>query len=179
MEGTKLTDLLSEGESSSRDPLRKIFDEHYSMVCGTVYKLVKNAATTEDIAQNVFLKMWTKRDQIVINSSVGAYLRRMAYNEAISHLRKNKNHWEESVADHQIELPTASADERLMGDELKLRIDASIDSLPPRCKAIFLLSRQEELSYKEIAKKLDLSIKTVENQMGKALKVLRAALGRA
>ncbi len=178
LEGTKLSDILVQSNPGNKDPLRAVFDQNYSMVCSTIYRLVKNAATSEDLAQNVFMKMWTKREKIVINSSVGAYLRRMAYNEAISHLRKNKSRWEESVEDHQIEIPTASADEQIMGDELQAQINKAIDSLPPRCKAIFLLSRHEELSYKEIAQKLELSIKTVENQMGKALKMLRGAVGR-
>lgn len=131
----------------------------------------------EDLAQDVFLKLWEKRETILITTSFQAYLHRMAANEAISHLRRSKK-WNEQLEID--ELPPLSAAERSdspsIEHELRAHIRQAIDRLPERCRAVFLLSRYEELSYREIAEKLDISIKTVENQMGKALKIMREQL---
>jgi RNA polymerase sigma-70 factor (ECF subfamily) len=101
----------------------------------------------------------------------------MAANEAISHLRRSKK-WNEQVEID--DLPPLSAAERSdspsIEHELRAHIRQAIDRLPERCRAVFLLSRYEELSYREIAEKLDISVKTVENQMGKALKIMREQL---
>lgn len=167
--------MLSELKSDNRQAMKLIFQTHYQQVCTTVARIIRDADSVDDVAQAVFIKVWEKRHKFEVNTSLKAYLSRMAVNEAISFLRKHKKH------DHQEITPfvggfASDSDKPLLRKELAANIDAAIDQLPPRCALVFRLSRYEELSYKEIAQKLDISVKTVENQMGKALKLLRVSL---
>ena len=156
--------------------MKDLFHDHYPMVCKTIYRFVNDQPLTEDLAQEVFIRLWSKRHQLNITQSLPAYLRRMAINEALGHIRKNKNNQTDELNPGLHEgMETGTEDQFLYG-ELKDRIAHVIDGLPPRCRVIFQLSRFDELTYKEIADKLDISIKTVENQMGKALKILREKL---
>ncbi len=165
-------ELLGRLKADNKQAMKLIFQEHYSMVCQVVYRYIKDRDTVEDVAQDVFIKLWEKRQQINITSSFGAYLRRMAMNESISFLRKHKKHEHDEV-DANTGGNDSSSEQLFLDGELSDNIMAAIDRLPPRCRMIFQLSRFEELTYKEIAAKLDISVKTVENQMGKALKLLR------
>jgi RNA polymerase sigma-70 factor, ECF subfamily len=106
--------------------------------------------------------------------SIKSYLYRSAINTALNYIEKNKR----SVQITKIESVTDSykashTEEKISFKELEGKVSAAIDTLPPKCKIIFVMSRYDELSYKEIAEALDLSIKTVENQIGKALSILR------
>ena len=153
--------------------LRLIFDEYYEPSCAAIHRYIRDRNLVEDLAQNVFIRLWEKRSTIEISSSLGAYIRRMAINEALGYLRKNKNiHIEEitPITPHKTE---ATTEAQYLQTELQSEITNAINQLPPKCRTIFQLSRFEELTYKEIAEKLDISVKTVENQMGKALRVLR------
>lgn len=166
--------VIQKLQASDRDALRLLFQEHYKDVCKAVFRYVKNKATVEDLAQDVFMKLWEKRETISINSSIGAYLYRMGVNEAISYLRKQQRQTQNETSRLAFaDTSTPSVEDQYLHAELDQRIVNAIDALPPRCQLIFKLSRFEGLSYREIAEKLELSIKTVENQMGKALRVLR------
>ena len=178
----KLEDILSRLRSDDPLVLKELFQQHYTSICSTIHRFIKGKNLVEELAQNVFIRFWEKRHTIQINSSVPAYLRRMAINEAIGYLRKDQK--VRAVGDFQEEenrnlqaTEDYTSEDALMYGELKDKITAAIDELPPKCRAIFQLSRFEELTYKEIAERLDISVKTVENQMGKALKVLRQRLG--
>lgn len=164
--------LLTRFQKGDPASLRDIFELHYREVCSVIYRLVKDKALSEDLAQQVFVRFWEKRSQLQINSSIGAYLRRMAINEAVYHLRKQKEFESEESLHYQADSGD-NAEQKLMQQELESKIKSAIDLLPPKCRAVFLLSRYEELSYREIAEQLDISVKTVENQMGKALRFLR------
>ena len=101
----------------------------------------------------------------------------MAVNEAITHLRKSKRTTQNESQLHPFyNQHQASSEEKFIHNELKEHLLQAIEDLPPRCSTIFKMSRFDELSYREIADKLEISIKTVENQMGKALKILRTKL---
>ena len=167
---------LQKLQSGDKKILREIFEAHYPMVVHTIYKMVPDRMLAEDLGQEVFIKLWEKRNQIQVNSNLGGYLRRMAINEAIAHLRKKSRFQAEEIEERHIKDHEPDVAQQLFGKELKTKIQMAIEALPPRCRTIFVLSRQEELSYREIAEKLSISIKTVENQMGKALKNLREAL---
>lgn len=155
--------------------LQEIFQLHYPKVCQAIFRLVKDATLAEDLAQDVFFRFWQKRDQIQITSSLDAYLRRMAVNEGLGYLRSKKYFAEEIDAHSHLSAGTTSEDQYLHG-ELADNIQQAIDRLPPKCREVFQLSRFEEMSYQEIATAMGISIKTVENQMGKALRILRQAL---
>lgn len=168
-------ELLLQLRANDKKALKKIFDEHYNTVFHAVYRIVSDKNTAEDLSQDVFMRLWEKRHQIIINGSIGAYIRRMAINEGLGYLRKHKKYGIEEIQDQHSPL-TNSGEDIYMDGELEQQIQKAIATLPPRCKTVFVLSRFEELSYKEIGEKLDISPKTVENQISKALKIMRTAL---
>lgn len=159
----------------SNDPaaLRDIFEEHYESVCRTVHRFIKDRSQTEDIAQTVFIKLWEKRDRIDIDVSLPAYIHRMAINEALMHLRKLNRRSETELHDNLPPETTEGVEKEYLQTELQEHITSAIDTLPPKTRTVFMLSRFEDLTYREIADKMDISIKTVENQMGRALRILR------
>ena len=177
MQIERINDQLDRLQAGDKHALQEIFQAFYPKVCQTILRLVKDPATAEDLAQEVFFRFWQKREQIQINSSVEAYLRRMAVNEGLGYLR-SKKYFSEDL-DNQVHLSAGStAEEQYLHTELSDNIHQAIDGLPPKCREVFQLSRFEEMSYQEIANEMGISIKTVENQMGKALKILRGHLSR-
>ena len=171
------TKTLLESIKQGRKPaLQTVFELHYSEVCRAIFKLIPDAALMEDLAQEVFIRFWEKREQIEVVESIGGYLHRMAVNEALAYLRRRRYFEDVSEALH---LPADAADHtesEVLRQDLALQLQAALNTLPPRCRVVFQLSRFEEMSYREIAEQMDISIKTVENQMGKALKLLREHL---
>lgn len=168
-----LNDILERLQTDDESVLKELFDLYYIIVCKAMYRFIKDKSTVEDLAQNVFIRFWEKRHQINITSSVKAYLSRMAINEAIGYLRKNKKWNIEEVTPNTPTSTASSVEEQYLQTELESKITRAINELPPKCRAIFQMSRFDDLTYREIAEKLGISIKTVENQMGKALRVLR------
>lgn len=177
MADDKQMELLERLRSDDRDALQLIFRQYYPLVCHTIFRYLKDRTKVEDIAQDLFLKLWEKRKRIQVNISFKAYLCRMAVNESIDYLRKEKRLEQKANATQAfVDLTTRSTEDQYLETELEGRINYFVDALPPRCQLIFKLSRFEELTYREIAERLEISIKTVENQMGKALKILRIQL---
>lgn len=170
-------EILKLLKADNPETVKQLFYQFYPFLCNTVFRILKDKAFAEDLAQDTFFKFWEKRQSIHIQTSLKAYLRRMAVNEALYYLRKNKK-FQKDYDKEPSDLggSTETVEEQLLQQELEDKIAAAIKTLPPRCQQVFRLSRFEDKSYKEIAAKLEISIKTVENQMGKALKMLRAAL---
>ena len=173
---TGVDDLTKRLQADDQTALKELFEAHYTHVCAAIHRFTTARSVTEDLAQQVFIRFWQKRHQITINSSPGAYLQRMAINEALAWLRSKKNLQPDPLPAH---LPdddrhlAPDPEEQLLQQELHEQVLHAIQSLPPRCREVFVLSRFEQLSYREIADKLGISIKTVENQMGKALRLMR------
>lgn len=130
------------------------------------------------MVQEVFISLWERRNEIVITHSIKSYLVSSVRNRSINYLKLQlpKDRRKEDLDDFHIALTASSDAPGLEYNELYDIIQEAISQLPEKCKAIFILSREEGLTYKEIANELSLSLKTVENQMGIALKKLRAAL---
>ncbi len=156
--------------------LKELFDAHYSSVCAAINRFTGTRGVTEDLAQQVFIRFWEKRHQLTITTSAGAYLHRMAINEALAWLRSKKNRPAEEITAGTPFKPEQDVEKGYLQQELEQQIVAAVATLPPRCRTVFQLSRFEEMSYKEIATEMEISVKTVEHQMGKALRVLRERL---
>lgn len=158
--------------------LRALFDQYYRIMVGDAYRLVPDLAVCKDLAQDVFLELWRKRENLDIQTSIGAYLRRAAVNRALNYLKANRRLiFEEADALPQIPDNTSQDnDRREAQDQLENRLHQAIEALPEKCRVVFVLSRFEHLSHKEIAEQLGISTKTIENQITKAMKYLREKL---
>jgi RNA polymerase sigma-70 factor (ECF subfamily) len=167
-EDSELISLLKEKPDLG---IKKIFDTYYATLVGTSYNLVKKEDVAKDIAQEVLLKLWENRDQFDIQKSLKNYLKRAAINSSINHIKsKHGKKWEEP---EYLEIQDDYTAQKIDADDLEHLITNYISALPEKCRMVFMLSRFENLSNKEIAEHLDISVKTVESQITKALKFLR------
>lgn len=153
-----------------------LFRNYYSYVCNVLYPVLKDKDQIEDIAQDVFHDLWKKRSSLQIKTSLSAYLKRAAINKALNHIRGQRMKFDDNQELPLFKSKEVSSQKKLEANELEELIKKSIDELPERCRIIFSLSRHQKLTYNEIAAKLDISVKTVENQISKALKTLRINL---
>ncbi len=169
-------DLLRRFKLGDTTALKVLFQQHYVLVCRSISRFISDAQLMEDLAQEVFVRFWEKREQIEITTSVPAYLRRMAINEALAWLRRNNRFELEELTPQTPGGISADGESTFLHNELNSSIHEAIDGLPPKCRAVFQLSRFEEMTYPEIAVQMGISIKTVENQMSKALRILRERL---
>lgn len=169
----QLITSLQNGDDSAMDTL---FRRHYSYICRAVYRVLKDNNLAEDIAQEVFLGLWKKRDNLNITTSVQAYLKRAAINKSLNYIRDQKIKFDDEEKMPPLTNNQSTTQQQLEAEDLQRQINRAIGELPEKCRLVFTLSRFEEMSYQEIANELNISIKTVENQISKALKYLRAAL---
>ena len=150
------------------------FDRYYPGLCYYADKIIHDSDESRSLVQEVFVELWMKRNKLVIQQSFKAYLFESVRNRALDYL-KHKLVETKYLRDAPHE--SASFDRNLIEEaELNSRINSAIESLPGKCREIFILCRFEELRYSEIALRLGISIKTVEMQMGIALKKLRLKL---
>ena len=154
-----------------------VFNQYYNVMVLYAARFMDTREEAEEIAQDVFVKFWEKCDSLSEDSSIKSYLYRSVHNSCLNSLKHEKV--KDGYRQHMIHfMESTYQNEFTEGDpdHLRNRITTEIDKLPPRCAEIFKLSRFEGLKYQEIADHLEISVKTVEVQMGKALKVLRENL---
>jgi RNA polymerase sigma-70 factor (ECF subfamily) len=151
-----------------------LFRKYYTLLCNYAFKILKNIDASEEIVQDLFFNIWEKRHSITIESSVKSYLYKSTYNRSMLFLRHKsvKTRYEKYLRDHDSQTGS-DASVGIDVEELAGVIDRTLEELPERSRKIFILSRFEGLKYHEIAKKLSLSVKTIESNMGKALKLFR------
>ena len=155
----------------------QVFKSHFKALHAYAFTILKDDIVAEDIVQQVFYKLWERREQTEINQSVSAYLYRMVYNDSLNFIKHQKvKAAHQSYTRHTMSEGTEHISKKLVAKELSAKIQTALNKLPEQCRTIFQMSRFEELKYKEIAQKMNLSIKTIENQMGKALKIMRTEL---
>lgn len=166
-------------EDGDRAAFEKIFKTYYNQLTGYAYTFVKCGEQAEDIVQTVFLRIWSNKETWDPPGKVKPYLFTAVKNEALNEIRHKKiqDDSEEKILELFTELKSSSNTEKESDiKELRDTIRKEIDRLPLRCKEIFLLNRNSGLTYTEIADYLDISINTVNTQMGRALKMLRKNL---
>ncbi len=148
------------------------FNDYYDGMLRYCQTMIRDVNEAEDIVQSVFMDVWNDRAGLEIHTSVQAYLYKGVYFKCMNKIKAEK------VATKYVQ---QKSDVHTQGDpaiyeEVAALIDEGISALPEQCRKIFMLNRFEGMRYNEIATKLNLSPKTIENQMGKALKTMRAAL---
>ena len=166
--------LVFNGEGKTFEML---FKTHFKTLYAYAYTMVRDEMVAEEMVQNVFFKIWEKKGGLNIQSPALAYLYKSVYHESLNYLKhqKVKAAYQSHTA-YQMKNQTDHASKKVMLSELQQQVNKALDELPEQCRTIFQMSRFEELKYQEIADRLGLSIKTVENQMGKALKIMRLKL---
>lgn len=166
-----LIELIINGDKRAFD---EVFLKHFKSLHAYAFTMIKEKDDAEEIVQNVFVRVWTKRTQLKSDGFLKSFLYRSVHNESLNYLkhqkvRSNFNvHYTDAVKNEIGDL-----NKEIMATELEKNIHKAINDLPDKCRDVFQLSRFDQLKYQEIADALNISIKTVENQMGKALKILR------
>lgn len=175
MNETQFTEALNKGDI-------KVFEEAYKLYFKPLhcyaYTMLKDELAAEEIVQNLFLKLWEKKEKIDIQTSVKAYLYKAVYFDSLNFIKheKVKTTYQTQTAYVMKNTKADAATDKLYHRNLEERLRTAMNDLPEQCRTVFQLSRFEELKYREIASRLGISEKTVENHMGKALRLLRLKL---
>ena len=154
-----------------------IFKTYYQPLCRYAYSFLQDKEEAEEVVQASFINVWEKRNSIAIETSLKSYLYRMVRNACLNVIKHDKIK-QQHVA-HELAVTEAtyeSVAQKVYATELESKITEAIKTLPEQCRIVFQLSRFEELKYQEIADQLQISVKTVENHMGKALRLMREQL---
>tara|TARA_Y100000385_G_scaffold287159_1_gene350744 strand:- start:4172 stop:4663 length:492 start_codon:yes stop_codon:yes gene_type:complete len=152
----------------------KLYKRFQPSLINYAYYLTRSSEDSVELVNDVFLSVWNKRNRLKLDSNLKTYLYTAVKNRSINHIKKNKL---VIVFDEQIDtLSDFEADHSLLEKEQLIIIQQIMNDLPSKCKQVFAMSRIDQLSNKEIASFLDISIKTVEAQITKALKIFRKKL---
>jgi RNA polymerase sigma-70 factor (ECF subfamily) len=162
---------------SSRADFETLFKAHYSALCSYANSFLRDIDASEEVVQEVMFKIWTNRKTMEIDTSMKSYLFRAVRNGCMNVLKHMKVREEyRSWHEHAGDKSHRSKEDDIIASELEQKIREAIDRLPMERRKVFIMSRYDGLTYSQIAVKLGISVKTVENQMGKALKTLRDEL---
>jgi len=154
-----------------------LFRSHFAGLCYFAQKYVKDFESAKEIVQDAFISLWEKRETIDMERPVKSYLTMIIHNKCTNYLRDNRK-FDQYILniENLIDIPEYESSDSMVADELKTKIDMAISELPEKCREIFLMNRYENFKYQEIAGKLQISVKTVETQMSKALQHMRFRL---
>jgi len=159
----------------TKENFERVFRAHYSDLCSYANGFLKDLAASEDVVQEVMFRVWTSRKDIEITSSARSYLFRAVRNSCMNVLKHISIREQYKESKQRLELPADEGD-TLVASELHMKIRNAINLLPLERRKVFILSRYEGLTYIQAAEKLGISVKTVENQISKALQFLRDEL---
>lgn len=150
-----------------------LFLKHHAELITLSYKITRDKDSAKDVVQEVFERLWKKRDDLTFGDQIKHYLFKATAHTSLTYLRNNRRVYRIDDFNQLKQIVAPSGYDTVSFKEFELKSRQAIDRLPPQCKTIFLLSRHEGLKYQEIADTLGISLKAVENQMGIALKKLR------
>lgn len=176
MDLTEDIDLYIKLRAGDEQAFQTLFRKYYSALCRFAHQFLKDREQAEEAVQDMFVKIWEKRETLNIDTSVKHYFFRSIRNHCLNQIQHEKIKKQYATRILDLARQEIETEPSFLEVDLIRRIEKSIDSLPPKRKEIFRLSREQGMKYKEIAETLDLSIKTVEAQMGLALKHLREEL---
>lgn len=153
---------------------QQAFEQYYNPLCNYAYTFLKEFNASEDVVQEVFVKVWEKRQDMIVSDTLRFYLFAAVRNNCLTQLQKVKKTAIVALDDQDVADDTAPIDADSPSEiDYPARLESAMNQLPAKCREVFVLSRMSKQSYKEIAEILNISVKTVENQIGKALKILR------
>ncbi len=168
---------MAEGDEGA---FRVLFDQHWDTVYGVALALTKSAAMAEEMAQDVFVKVWLKREKLAGVDNFEGYLFIIARNHIFNTFRRKIKF--EAFTDHLLDYAQATVaatdtpDKQLLCNELEKLVEEAVEQLPPQQRTVYCMSRQQGLSQEEIANTLHISRHTVKSHMNKALHIIRTYL---
>ncbi|MDO5977854.1 RNA polymerase sigma factor [Flavivirga spongiicola] len=172
----KISNLVNAVKKGDQIAFKTIHDLHYTKLAAYINGFTKNDYETEDILQETFIKLWNSREKLDAVNSINAYLYKTAYYTYVDKYRKDKR--EQSVLDswkYKRLMATLDDDDEINTNRIE-KLKLEIEKLPTKCKKVFLLCKYENLSYAQIAERLEISPKTVQAQMCRAYKLIRERL---
>lgn len=165
--------LLQSVAAGDKQAFRLLFDRYFTPLCRFMYLFIKDREQVEELAVDIFMHLWTNRGNLGIRDNLKSYIFCMARNKCLNIMRKKKRTvWFEEV-DFDIYIREESLCE---AEELMYVIEEAVCRLPEKCREVFRLSREQGMPNREVAEKLNISVKTVEGQITKALKSIREQL---
>lgn len=173
---TEDIELWQRIKRSDSEALKALFYKHFKALAAIGHRISGDPDEGKDIAQKVFIQVWEKRHTLDIEGDMLPYLKRMAINDALGQKRTAQRKQELQTNLEVSNHVDADGESNLIANDLRESVDRAVDDLPEKCGEVFRLSRYEDLTYREISETLNISIKTVENHMGRALRQLRTAL---
>jgi len=168
--------LIQKLIDGDKEAYTSLFKMYYKNLCIFSYKYVRNIEIAEEIVQEIYIRIWERRNSLNLPENIEGYLFRAVHNESINTCKKlqheliNKNQYKQDVN------WTENFDDSLVQKELNIIINQAINKLPERCREVFKMNRYNAMSYKEISTKLGITEKGVEFHILKALKILREKL---
>ena len=174
---TRDTEIIRRIRQGDIEQFESLFRSSYVSLVRYSKTLIKDHDTAEEIVQDLFFRLWQDKEKLKIESSLNGYLFRSVHNRCLHFIEHNRvvDRYAEEMSYRQPEKQESPSD-ILQYSELQARIAKILERLPERCGQIFYMSRFEGLKYSEIAEKLSVSVKTVESNMGRALKEFRKEL---
>lgn len=174
---TRDTEIIGRIRQGDIGQFESLFRSSYVSLVRYAKTLIKDHDTAEEIVQDLFFRLWQDKEKLNIESSLNGYLFRSVHNKCLHFIEHNRvvDRYTEEMSHRQPEKQESPSD-ILQYRELQARIAKILERLPERCGQIFYMSRFEGLKYSEIAEKLSVSVKTVESNMGRALKEFRKEL---
>ncbi len=179
--------LLAEIQSGNDKAFEVLYRAYYSNLCNFLYRYIDTPTICEELVQDLFMNIWMNRKTWSPKGSLSSYLYKSARNRALDYLKhlevEERYLKSQKISTNSVGLSNQFIPENILIkenqneiDELSTRVEKAITTLSPKCRMIFMLSRDDGLTYREIAEFLDISVKTVETQMGRALQKLRTKL---
>lgn len=171
------SDIVRAIRQGQESAFEQLFRTYYERLCRYAHTLLKDDDEAEEMVQTVFLTLWEKHADLEITLSLKAYLYRAVHNHCLNRIKHFSVR--ETHREYSLYVQTDGYDsvtEAIQASELEERIERAVSKLPEQCQVVFRMSRFEEMKYQEIADQLGLSVKTIENQIGKALRIMRHEL---
>ena len=171
----ELVALLKQGDHAA---FTAIYERYWEKLFAVAAHKILDLSEAEDIVQQLFINIWTRREALEISSSLNSYLAVAVKYRILKSLDRSfrTRHFSDGVVDEVFDIVDDSTQEWLEFQEVKVRLEKLVDSLPEKCRLVYKLSREEGMSQKQIAAELNISENTVESHMGRALKTIKGGL---
>lgn len=163
----------TDGKDISEEVIKQLFGEYYEKLCLYAEGIVRDHAAAEDIVEELFIYLWINSDNVRITPGFKTYLYRSVHNNCIKHITRNQTSNHTQISENEKEIFESSSHHLPlnidMTTEIENKAEEILNSLPDRCRQIFIMSRYENKSYSRISDELDVSISTIKTQMARAL----------